>query len=549
MPRSNKSEFNGTKPARRTPSRRRLAAIALSVALLLMPLLALKLYIWKYPMRWSNSPEWIWTKDFVRKGHSEYYKTIIIGDSTTNASFIPEIIGEDVLDLARGSNCPSNMYYVLKQYLSHNKAPEKIYLAFYSWHFYHIGGFTTGVMTGYFTPEDEAEYLRNIMRFNDTPEYAPDAKSEYQGYRNYLRYRLVNFTTYWPYLKNSGFSNRLDKNKETFDTVTSHRGTHTTRVVTHWEPSAKTVSDAVFGQTENHSGNHNWRHFTVSPLQDFYYRKILDLCKERGIFIRIQVLPIPLENYGPGYWDEFRAYHEEALAGYDSWTLDTSPELASATTGGYPIGDFADDHHFNNHGSLKFSRMIRERYPEDFAEGAVMPVSDNTLAGLEEYLCMENMADMILQWLLGTGRSEGGVPLSALFITRNGHKLEEDRQLAAVLGAEYPGYEESLVGLGGDGSACYFTGDGHTASLSSSGGSSLTLADGDVSLSAFDDGRKICARLQTVENGQPRSEEIASPEDGADLFVLVFNNRTGSLVTSKSFRFTGWSYVLLAQDE
>ncbi|MBQ6565863.1 MAG: hypothetical protein IJL80_02300, partial [Treponema sp.] len=255
------------------------------------------------------------------------------------------------------------------------------------------------------------------------------------------------------------------------------------------------------------------------------------------------------ENYGPGYWDEFRAYHEEALAGYGKWTLDTSPELASATTGGYPIGDFADDHHFNNHGSLKFSRMIRERYPEDFAEGAVMPVSDNTLAGLEDYLCMENKADMILQWMQGTGRSEGGVPLSALFITRNGHTLEEDRQLAAVLGAEYPGYEESLVGLGGDGSACYFTGDGHTASLSSSGGSSLTLADGDVSLSAFDDGRKICARLQTVENGQPRSEEIASPEDGADLFVLVFNNRTGSLVTSKSFRFTGWSYVLLAQDE
>gem|GEM_PF-4631638 len=533
------------------PRSNRILKILLIVFLFFLPVLALKVYIWKYPLRWSNNPSFIWTKDFVRKRHSEYYKTVIIGDSTTNASFIPEIIGEDVLDLARSGNSPSNMYYVLKQYLSHNKAPEKIYLAFYSWHFYRINAFTLGVMNRYFTPEDEAEYLRNIIRFNDTPEYSPESKQ--QGYQNYLRYRLVNFTTYLPYLKNSGYSNRLEENRKILDKITSHRGTYTTRVVTHWEPSVQTAYNAIYGQTENHSGNHNWRHFTVSPLQDFYYKKILDLCKERGIFIRIQVLPIPLENYGPGYWDEFRAYHEEALAGYDSWTLDTSPELASATTGGYPIGDFADDHHFNNHGSLKFCRMIRERYPEDFAEGAAMPVSDNTLAGLEDYLCMENQADKILRWIQGTGRAEGGAPLSALLVTRNGHTLEEDWKLAAVLQEEYPAYEESLVAWGSGDAACYFSGetpvsifgDNRTATLSRDGGAaSLSFSDGAVSLSAFDDGRKFRARLHTTENGQPRTQELSVP-DGADLYAIVLNTRTGKLVTCKSFRFTGWSYKLL----
>lgn len=548
MPRSNKSEFNGTKPARRTSSRRRLAAIALPAALLLMPLLALKLYIWKYPMRWGNTDivHYVWTRNCIC-AHRKNYSVVTLGASTQNAAFVPELLSENVLDLATRSCSPSTIYYVFKEYLSHSDAPETVYMGFYGTCFRETHGLCPGGMTaGLFNPKDEAEYLLNIIQFKDSPQYYP--KSKYWGYKHYLRHRLANFSTYWPYLRNSGFSGRIADNTTVLQKQWSHRGTEVTRTIFEWAPSGITIWD----YRNNAYARNNWRHFTVSPLQDFYYKKILDLCKERGIFIRIQVLPIPLENYGPGYWDEFRAYHEEALAGYDSWTLDTSPELASATTGGYSIGDFADDHHFNNHGSLKFCRMIRERYPEDFAEGAVMPVSDNTLAGLEDYLCMENQADKILQWIQGTGRAEGGVPLSALLVTRNGHTLEEDQNLAAVLREEYPAYAEGLVAWGKGDSACYFSGEASAsisgeapAALSCDGGAaSLSFSDGAVSLSAFDDGRNFRARLYTTEDGQPRTKELSVP-DGADLYAIVLNTRTGRLVTCKSFRFTGWSYRLL----
>lgn len=545
MPRSKQSEFNGTKPARRTHSRQMLAAIALPAALLLMPLLALKLYIVKYPLRWINEDAVarFWTKDFVSKEHSEHYKIITIGDSSTNAGFVPELLGENFINLAVRSNSPSSAYYVLKRYLSNNESPETVYLAFYGdYHFQNANGFSSWVLLQYFTRKEEAEFISKVRELKD------DTKE----FDFYADYKLISLNKYWPYLKNSGINGRINKNKSLLKKQSEHRGSEVTRCTDVWKPSPQTTYDAVFGQTENHSGNHNWRHFTVSPLQDFYYKKILDLCKERGIFIRIQVLPIPLENYGPGYWDEFRAYHEEALAGYDSWTLDTSQELASATTGGYSIGDFADDHHFNNHGSLKFCRMIRERYPEDFAEGAAMPVSDNTLAGLEDYLRMENQADKILRWIQGTGRSEGGVPLSALLVTRNGHTLEEDWNLARVLREEYPAYAEGLVAWGSGDAACYFSGEASAsisgeapAALSCDGGAaSLSFSDGAVSLSAFDDGRNFRARLHTTENGQPRTQELSVP-DGADLYAIVLNTRTGRLVTSKSFRFTGWSYKLL----
>lgn len=203
----------------------------------------------------------------------------------------------------------------------------------------------------------------------------------------------------------------------------------------------------------------------------------------------------------------------------------------------------------NIHGAFKFSQMIRLRYPMDFVNGASMPVSDETLAGLEDYLRVENRAEMILQWIQGTGKAEGGVPLSALLLTRNGHALEEDWHLAAVLREEYPAYAESMRAFGKDSGACYFTGDGHTVCLSvDSEASALSLSltagpAGNIGLTAFDDGKRLRICLQTMENGRPRTEEFSSKE-GTDLFVLVFNNRTGTLITRKSFRFSNGCYNL-----
>lgn len=264
---------------------------------------------------------------------------------------------------------------------------------------------------------------------------------------------------------------------------------------------------------------------------------------QHGIRIRVLDLPGAASTCKLSYTIDLVAYYKDILAEYRLWSFDASDDLLS-DIGVFTIGDYADGFHMNNHGSLKFSRMIRERYPEDFAEGAAMPVSDNTLAGLEDYLCMENRADMILQWIQGTGQSEGGVPLSALFITRNGHSLEEDWNLARVLREEYPAYAEGLVAWGKGDAACYFSGSVRTAALSCDGGAaSLSFSDGTVSLSAFDDGRNFRARLHTTEDGQPRTQELSVP-DGADLYAIVLNTRSGKLVTCKSFRFTGWSYRL-----
>ena len=340
-------------------------------------------------------------------------------------------------------------------------------------------------------------------------------------------------------MKNSGYSKRLEVNKKALRLQDLHRGTATTRTASEYNPSVPSIM-------QYYASSMHFPHFIEDPVFGLYYRKLLALCMERGIFIRILALPQHYVNYGAGYMDEFKSFHEEILSGYEKWSLDTLADLAAGSADGwFSAGDWADTHHMNNHGSLKFSRVIRERYPEDFAEGAVMPVSDNTLAGLEDYLCMENQADKILQWIQGTGRAEGGVPLSALLVTRNGHTLEEDWNLARVLREEYSAYAEGLVAWGNGDSACYFTGSVRTAALSCDGGAaSLSFSDGAVSLSAFDDGRNLRARLYTAENGQPRTQELSAP-DGADLFVIVCNTRTGRLVTCKSFRFTGWSYKLL----
>ncbi|MBQ3801358.1 MAG: hypothetical protein II837_13815, partial [Treponema sp.] len=130
MPRSKQSECNGIKSARRRISWRKPAAIALPVALFFLPVLALKLYIWKYPMRWCNDTgvKFLWARNFVRKKHGAYYRVVTIGDSDTNAAFVPELLGEDVLDLAIHATEPHDDYYVFKEYLAHNEAPEVVYI-------------------------------------------------------------------------------------------------------------------------------------------------------------------------------------------------------------------------------------------------------------------------------------------------------------------------------------------------------------------------------------------------------------------------------------
>ncbi len=531
MPRSNESDTPASKTVRR--GRKGKLVVLLTLALFFLPVIAVKVYIVKYPLRWTNRDgvAFLWARNIKRKKQT-HYRTVILGDSSTNAAFVPELLGEDVINLAVENMAPSDIYWFFREYLSRNEiGVETVYIDFYARHFWSgntLGGITSQL--DFHDVCDELEYLVSLRKFKD--------EDWFSAYNKWLDARF-GIAPYCPYLKNIG-SQRREQNKKTMQQQGFHRGSEVTRTVKEFYPDNATRNLFYYSVQE-----HKWLHFAPSPLQDFYYRKLLELCIERNIKIRIQVLPISLEHYGSAYWDEFQAYHSEILAGYDNWTLDTSPELAAATPNRYSVGDFADDHHFNNHGSLKFCRMIRERYPEDFAEGAVMPVSDNTLAGLEDYLCMENRADMILQWIQGTGQSEGGVPLSALFITRTGHALEEDWRLAAVLRKEYPSYTEGLVTWGTDDAACFFSGDGHTASISALGLYSAKFLDEDMQITAYDDGRKIRARLKNTEEGQIRSEEVTSSEDGADLFVLVLNKRTGKLVTCKSFLFTGWSYKLL----
>lgn len=528
------------------PRSNRILKILLIVFLFFLPVLALKVYIWKYPMRWCNETgvKFVWARNFVREKHEDYYRVVTIGDSDTNAAFAPELLGEDVLDLAIHATEPNDDYYVFKEYLAHNEAPEVVYIAFYPTHLstYYARPVNRinahSIMHGLLDPLDEAEYVINAVRYGEPT---------WKKVKDYIAWRFPSIHTYWPYLKNSGYSKRLEVNKKALRLQDLHRGTATTRTASEYNPSVPSIM-------QYYASSMHFSHFIEDPVFGLYYRKLLALCMERGIFIRILALPQHYVNYGAGYMDEFKSFHEETLSGYEKWSLDTPADLAAGSADGwFSAGDWADTHHMNNHGSLKFCRMIRERYPEDFAEGAAMPVSDNTLAGLEDYLCMENQADKILRWIQGTGRAEGGVPLSALLVTRNGHTLEEDRNLARVLREEYPAYAEGLVAWGSGDAACYFSGktpvsisgDNRTAALSCDGGAaSLSFSDGGIRLSAFDDGRKFRARLYTAEDGHPRTQELSAP-DGADLYAIVLNTRSGRLVTCKSFRFTGWSYRLL----
>ena len=342
--------------------------------LILLPVVLLCVYTAKEMMRYGDDETayYLWNRDVTEDGNTRYYETLILGDSSANAAYLPELLSEGTVNLALGGTTPAENYYVLKNWLAHHDAPRTVYLSFMDYHMLYDNMFyERTVYSHLLTPAQERELLKEARACGEENIALEDAEMRL------LSYDLSLPSRYLPALLNAGFNERYDGNKANYDAVALHRG-------------------AYIGLTTDmyHDTDPNiYESYTVNELFDRYYRRILELCEEHGITARILSLPKTGNSVLTSEYRTARdSYYRDLVSGYEHAMYDALTDTAATRY-------FHDWEHFNLYGAAHWSKTIRQRYPDDFSEE---PVSEQTKQGLLAYMNTAKDAAGLLMFADGT---------------------------------------------------------------------------------------------------------------------------------------------------
>ncbi|MBQ9538278.1 MAG: hypothetical protein IJU95_03320 [Treponema sp.] len=322
--------------------------------LVLLPLIALLFYLKFCQLAYSDDevPYYNW----VRQLKGREFDTVILGDSTANAAFLPNILGENVVNLALGGTSPVENFYIFQNYLRHNKKPSVCYISYDDEHFSDIPCFYTRVLYSHIlTFGQQAEIFRQARQLDDKDILVDGWK------KKWVSHCIYSPTVYLPALTASSIGDRLRRNRHLYHNAQIHLGSYISRENgENWNQQAYIKED-----------------FTVSDMCAYYYEKLLELCRQENITVRLVKLPVsPPVSYSPEYVSNLESFRESIKSRYPEASQDWIQE-------GFDQHHFFDDNHMNLPGATKFSILIRQKYPEDFSDAAK---GETTMEGIADYM-------------------------------------------------------------------------------------------------------------------------------------------------------------------
>ena len=348
-------------------ARKNVAVFALKSLLAASPVLLLWAVIAFRPLWYSDGeiPNYRWNKDYCAQPHDN--DVIVLGDSIANGAYLPDMLSERMVNLSLGGSAPMVGYHVLENYLSHNKVPNICYISYMEGHFATGSGtyYTRLLFSRRITPKVAYEIYNKQLDFKENPQqnnpygnnpaetqilmlcsspsiFLPSVKRAM--YERIPPYGLREKYCKWAYQKSD-----------------LHKGSFISR--NSWQNMNTQKHDATF---------------TVSPLQDYYYRRMIALCVSKGIQVRLVKLPVndTFWNYTEAFMDEFEAYYNGICRDFPTVTVDWFDSYG----GEYCL----DSNHLNLQGAVRFCTELAARYPWDFAgDGGI---SERTKEALADYI-------------------------------------------------------------------------------------------------------------------------------------------------------------------
>jgi hypothetical protein len=257
-------------------------------------------------LRWAYGPN---IKEQLaisfRNAEARNYEVLILGNSRLYCGINPDQFSQTTYNFAHNNDTYNQMFYKLKWVLSKNKK-------------------VSSVIVG-------VDYFQFSI-FTDTRNYAygPLLAPEYMADYPAGRYRL----TYYKEMLKPYKLRALVK-----DPIYKHSLKDNGQFIRLGEPDP---------------GDFIKRNFNRLPVQEKYFQKILDECKQQGIKVYLVMPPlrdVERQQYEPAQVEEFSKY-------ISSFLNDQVVYLDYSTDSQFTISDFIDFSHLGPEGADKFSAML-----------------------------------------------------------------------------------------------------------------------------------------------------------------------------------------------
>lgn len=310
------------------------------IGLTIIVLIVLTICIVSLPESWYMDGEyssWIQQKDYIYSDNDNS-EVIFLGDSRMKAAVNPMIIDDAAYNLALGGGTSIEMYYTLVNYLEHHPCPKKVIIGFAPIHYTSAEVYYKRSLYFHYLPiSNVIESQYNIFKENKIP-----IQQQIKGWLDVIQYTMRMPTKYYRTIIESKLA-RAEVNTREYEKVFMCRG------------------HRLFGIKNYHNGLNQEAKaegFVFMPVQDYYLRKILDICHANEIPVFIEQLPMNPASYNKmisnGYYKGYCAYLEE---------LSKLPYVAiNKNILCYDADMFGDSNHLNLNGSKKFSMYIKEKY-------------------------------------------------------------------------------------------------------------------------------------------------------------------------------------------
>ncbi len=344
------------------------------------PIWGLSLYLCFGKMYYSNEDfaYTFWNKQFTETHQDKYYKVVVIGDSSCNSAYMPEVISDSMVNLSVGGSSTVEGYYVLKDYLEHNDAPTDVFLSYHDSHFKYTEAYWDKIVPAHrFSLADNIDILNNSRNDDSGLFYYNGAYADLLATEAYFPSKyIVSFTNFLT--QNSTDDDMQARGYETnmaaLDKIELHRGRYTT------------IGNATFVTSQGRP----YTEFPVKPLYEQYFDKTIQLCVDNNISVHIVKPPLPDNSMmSDEYIEAVKVFYKKYVDKYDNVTFSWSQHI-------FTTEDFADEIHLNNDGALKFSENIKKEYHDIFDDADTY--SPRQMLAVDDSIQMENMTRDIFRF-------------------------------------------------------------------------------------------------------------------------------------------------------
>lgn len=427
----------------------------------------------------------LWNRNFTHTTQEKQYDVVIIGDSLANAAYIPEVLSDSAINLALPGSSTADGYYTLVNYLENNPAPKDLFVTYMDYHLeqdtliWDVGNYVHA-----FSPEQNQEIFEAIDEYAVEDSVKKWIASDY--WKEVYYYRFYTPMKYSHALERFLIENRKAKNEAKYNDIAIRYGRYS----------------AITNDEYDEADDVGYHSFSVSKFNEYYYKKLIDLCAEKDIYIHLIKLPLPenseyRKEYTSDIWNYYIALLGKCKNRDFRWFHSR-----------YSSEYFMDQYHLNNHGAFRFSRDLKSRYPDVFKDSE--KDSPEIMRALDLDVAGENILSELLKWT-------DDRPYTIVFLD-NGVDLAENYYMCLGWSEE-----RDVTSFPQNKSVFYLTADDSDFS-------------DDISVNKLEDREGILVRLTSGE------ECVLEPTDGVGISFVVIDNVNNTIVCERESLFSDLTF-------